>query len=278
MLFGHYTTAAALINILQTETLWASNIKFLNDEQEFLHALDLAKEVINRSKQNPHKFQSNKEDYEAFIQDATKALDNLDAYHAESIFTCSFSEEKDLLSQWRGYCSGNQGYCIHFDLKELQAAARMKFTSAEIFPCVYNNEEKNAKISASLNKHWVDYIAQADQKSRENTIRTLAHEIEKLASHFKHPSFAEEKEHRLVIRTAWDFDEHGKFRAGPMSIIPYLEIPAPKELIREICIGPTRNQSLAHRGLSSLIDFKFGTLTSKFGEPKITQSSIPYRQ
>ena len=104
----------------------------------------------------------------------------------------------------------------------------------------------------------------------------LAYEIERLASYFKHPSFAEEKEHRLVIRLAWDIEEHARFRAGPMSIIPFLEVPAPKALIKEIGIGPTRDQTLARRGLAALIEFKFGTLAS-FGDVKLSESKIPYR-
>jgi hypothetical protein len=50
MIYGHYTTATSLIGILEHEVLWATNIKFLNDEHEFQHALDLARKVIIRSK------------------------------------------------------------------------------------------------------------------------------------------------------------------------------------------------------------------------------------
>lgn len=276
MQYGHYTTANALISIILNEQLWATNIKFLNDEQEFLHAIVLAKEVIKSSTEKADKFKANRSAYDDFTKEVTKALDNLDTYHAESIFTCSFSEEKDLLSQWRGYCPNNQGYCIHFDLAGLLKAAKEKFTSCEIFPCVYDNTEKKKRISAALNDHWKKFITLTDSKKREQEIRVLAYEIERLASYFKHPSFAEEKEHRLVIRLAWDIEEHARFRAGPMSIIPFLEVPAPKALIKEIGIGPTRDQTLARRGLAALIEFKFGTLAS-FGDVKLSESKIPYR-
>jgi hypothetical protein len=48
--YGHYTTLAGLLGIVKTESIWATNIKFLNDEQEFLHALGLIKEIIATSK------------------------------------------------------------------------------------------------------------------------------------------------------------------------------------------------------------------------------------
>jgi hypothetical protein len=277
MLYGHYTTANALINIVQTETLWATNIKFLNDEQEFLHAIDLAKDVIKRStEKSSGKIKSNKMYYDAFVEETTKAIEDLDRYNSESVFTCSFSEEKDLLSQWRGYCPNNQGYCIHFDLEGLLAFAKKKFLSCELFPCVYDDDKKVKSLSDLLNKYWQIYISQSDPKVREATIRKLAQEVEALASHFKHSSFAEEKEHRLVILMAWDFEEHGKFRSGPMSIIPYIEIPAPIELIKQVCIGPTRDQNLAKRGLAALMDFKFGS-SAWFSKVEISRSKIPYR-
>jgi len=276
MHYGHYTTANALINIIQSEQLWATNIKFLNDEQEFLHAITLAKEIIEKSTENAEKIKANRSTYDEFIKNITKSLENLDRHHAENIFTCSFSEEKDLLSQWRGYCPNNQGYCIHFDLDGLLKAAKEKFLSCNIFPCVYDITEKKKRISTALNNNWQEYLKATDTKKREGIIRSLAFEIEQLASYFKHPSFAEEKERRLVISMAWDIEEHAKFRAGPMSIIPYIEVPAPKSLIKEIGIGPTRDQSLARRGLAALIDFKFGPLAS-FGDVNISESKIPYR-
>ena len=83
MHYGHYTTANALISIVQSEQLWATNIKFLNDEQEFLHAITLAKEVINKSTENAEKIKANRSAYDDFIKEVTKALENLDTYHPD---------------------------------------------------------------------------------------------------------------------------------------------------------------------------------------------------
>jgi len=276
MNYGHYTTANALINIIQSEQLWATNIKFLNDEQEFLHAITLAKEIIEKSTENAGKIKANRSAYDEFIKNIKKSLENLDTYHAGNIFTCSFSEEKDLLSQWRGYCPNNQGYCIHFDLDGLLKAAKEKYIDCDIFPCVYDITEKKKRISTVLNTYWQEYLKVTDAKQREGIVQNLTFEIEQLASYFKHPSFAEEKERRIVIRMLWEIEEHAKFRAGPMSIIPYIEVPAPKSLIKEIGIGPTRDQSLAKRGLAALIDFKFGRFAS-IGDVNISESKIPYR-
>lgn len=51
--FGHYTSIPGLIGILEAEELWATNIKFLNDEHEFQHAIELFKEVIPKANITP---------------------------------------------------------------------------------------------------------------------------------------------------------------------------------------------------------------------------------
>ena len=43
---GHYTSQNGLIGILSEEIVWATNIKFRNDEHEFQDALESTKEVL----------------------------------------------------------------------------------------------------------------------------------------------------------------------------------------------------------------------------------------
>jgi hypothetical protein len=44
----HYTSQAGLIGILDTRTIWASKIHYLNDSREFALALDIARLELNR--------------------------------------------------------------------------------------------------------------------------------------------------------------------------------------------------------------------------------------
>src|ERR1035437_7092887 len=44
----HYTSASALIGILQSRAIWTTNIRFLNDTTEYAFALELARDVIQR--------------------------------------------------------------------------------------------------------------------------------------------------------------------------------------------------------------------------------------
>lgn len=273
MIYGHYTSASALLNILSSEVLWATNIKFLNDEQEFTHALHLVEDVIARAQKTTT---INNKYFDEFISDVKKTLNDLDGPQSDNIFTCSFSEQRDLLSQWRGYCPENQGYCINFQIEKILENAKKKYIQCDLKKCIYDFKEKDELISNLMNSRWADYLKGKGSKERGETIRGLARDLRSLASHFKHPSFSEEKEHRIVIQTGWDLEENVRFRVGQLSIIPYLEIPIDKNSIEEIIIGPTRNQKLAKRGLSSLINAKFDFFDTK--QPKIIESVIPYRQ
>jgi hypothetical protein len=276
MKFGHYTSTAALVSILSTEKLWATNIKFLNDEHEFQHALSLARDVVERSKKTFAPKSEHKQAYSQFVEETTKTLDNLDAINPEAIFTCSFSEQTDLLSQWRGYCAVNQGYCIQFDVEKLTIAAVDMFQGVRLQKCVYDDAEKVKQISNALNHFWYQYLVAEDEKKKRSTIQALADGMVFLATHYKHPSFAEEREHRLVITLEDSHKDIVKFRAGPMSVVPYIEIPASRKFVNEICIGPTRNQHLAKRGLDALIESTYG-VPSFVASVEIRESKIPYR-
>jgi len=274
MNFGHYTSQAGLLGIVGTETLWATNIKFLNDEYEFQHAIDLIKEIIPTSN-----IKSDHRDhgiYKDFITSLEKQLKSLNNYRSESIFTLSFSEETDLLSQWRGYCPDNNGYCLILKIDEILENAKSMYDNVHLVKCIYDKETKETQIKDTLNEFWSSYIKSDDKKERKNIIEKLSTEIMLLASYFKHPSFSEEKEHRIVVILDYAPDHDLKFREGKFSIIPYLELTAPRKCIDTICIGPTSNKTLSRRALETFLDTKFG-LPVIFGDLEILYSKTPYR-
>jgi len=111
----------------------------------------------------------------------------------------------------------------------------------------------------------------------EELIEKLSKEIMLLASYFKHSSFSEEKEHRIVIILDYAPDNDLKFREGKFSIIPYLILPAPRKLVRKIYIGPTSNKILSMRALETFLDKNY-ELPVFLSDLIITHSKTPYRQ
>jgi hypothetical protein len=62
--------------------------------------------------------------------------------------------------------------------------------------CVYDNDQKESQLKKLLNDYYTKYIK---AKEKNVVMQQFANEIMFLASYFDHPSFAEEKEHRIVI-------------------------------------------------------------------------------
>lgn len=273
--FGHYTSQPGLIGIIRSELIWATNIKFLNDEHEFQDALNLIEEIITKARITPdhHDY----EVYKTFIDRINKKLKTLDNFTTESIFTFSLSQETDLLSQWRGYCAQNNGYCIVFDLDKLFEKIQTAFESVHLVQCVYERENKEKKLRELLNKYWAKYLPLKDDKKKRTTIESFADEAMLLASHFKHPSFSEEKEKRIVVFSENVPDGDHKFREGRFSIIPYIELPAPRGLIKKIVIGPNSNKHLSKRALEMFLEKTFGFPPSLFGDLEVEFSKTPYR-
>lgn len=80
-----YTSASGLKGIVDNQSLWLTHILYQNDTRELYDGLDLIKRVLD-------------DEYSGLGNDfiSDPALVN--------IYTASFTEERDLLSQWRGYC------------------------------------------------------------------------------------------------------------------------------------------------------------------------------
>lgn len=98
--------------------LWATGHQHLNDTSEISYGLSIFKEVIcsnDWSRECDFKFEY---DYK---KDVVEMI--CDHSIRKSIFCCSFSEEDNLLSQWRGYCPKIGGVSLGFDRYKLRDKA-----------------------------------------------------------------------------------------------------------------------------------------------------------
>jgi hypothetical protein len=114
----------------------------------------------------------------------------------------------------------------------------------------------------------------AGAKRRARVIDGLVREIMLLASYFKHRSFEEEQEHRIVILLEYGPKSDIKFREGRSSLIPYIELPAPRALIKRVVIGPNANKPMAKRALEAYLEIVYET---RIGCPGIKFAKTPYR-
>ena len=94
-----------------------------------------------------------------------------------------------------------------------------------------------------------------------------------LALGFKHASFSEEREWRLISPNPRSL----RFRAGRWGIIPYTEISLPHECLAEIWQGPTLDYDLTRRTFEMYLNRVYGRAA---GQPavRMCRSEIPLRK
>src|ERR1041384_1576734 len=101
----HYTTQAGLLGIFETNCLWATSARYLNDSSEYLYGLGLISERLT------HKCRGSAIEPE-HVEKLMAIAQSLSPFWG--ICVVSLSSEGDLLSQWRAYAGGSGGFAVGF--------------------------------------------------------------------------------------------------------------------------------------------------------------------
>jgi len=259
----HYTELNGFFGIFNTKSLKASNAYFLNDSSEVEYGLKISKKYLEEF------YHSIKDDQ---IKAALKGFyDNYSEYFlCCNLFLVSFSENGDLLSQWRGYTT-NEGISLGFDkeiLKRLHNVYLKKVIYEEelqkqiiiflfdILNNIVEQSEKNIEIFRLYFKLWIT-------------------EFMKILLTFKDNNFFEEKEWRLIYYID-DINENNKnisFRIKNNYLLPYIEIENLDidKLIRQIIFGPSTDNSIFRKSIKYYLNINNY-------RKKIINSKIPFRK
>ncbi|MGD1214086.1 MAG: DUF2971 domain-containing protein [Terriglobales bacterium] len=264
----HYTTPAGLIGIVESKSLWASGIQYLNDTAEYKHATSLAMHLLRQKLEN---------DRDPWNDLCRMILKGEPFYQDRTVFVGSLSEAKDKLSQWRAYCPNGGGFSIGFAPELIERQARKQ--GFELLKCQYEpikQEAICAKLIAygctAAEKIQADDLRgrpvqperneKDDQKSAQTAgiflgfVEPLMH----IAPALKNPSFEEEREWRIV-RDLGPFAEpysNIHFRPGKYAVIPYLEFALAEENspldVEEIIIGPSPDPDQTRKSVEYLVN------------------------
>lgn len=243
----HYTSAEGLCGIIEKRALWATHIRFLNDAREFHHAAELAKAELAKASTHFQKRVAN---------NLRMQLDSMSG----TTYVASFSEESDLLSQWRAYCPRG-GYCISFDPGGLQNLAETH--SLVLAKCIYERKTQETMISELVAASYIEAAEYApegvpsptteDERMSYFGARWFFPRFQRLASLMKDPSFKEEAEWRLI---AGLYRPHvtPDYRIRGAMIVPHRTLVFPEALLTEqvvsgVTIGPGLDYQQAEIGL-----------------------------
>lgn len=243
-------------------SVYASNIRYLNDAQEYKEGLQYCKDIIG-----------------------DLASPDMD------IYSTSFCGNGDLLSQWSMY-GGKSGIAIGFNFQNIEVGLfKQKERDNEntfyksLVPIKVNYEiEERKEFFNQISKEIMESMS---SDYRNKLLQSI------LIPFCKNKFFKNEQESRLVfyycpvIGRIYDSlysvnDEKGLIK--PALNIQYKSIEADSNIINELIVGPGYNQNLVFNALIHIFDMK----SSSFYEGdkkeyqctngiKIKKSAIPYR-
>ena len=212
----HYTSLNGLLGITESASIWGTNILYLNDTSEFSYAKGLLSNELKRfCEVNPDFNRKTNLDESMgyfFSEILEEKINKLLPSQHFSFYVCSFSEERNLLSQWRGYTRNGSGISLGFALGSLEKC--VKQAGFAIKPCIYDEGKQIEEIKVLIEKasdRFVREIGTAgnketawDTKAKYITVDLMLEFIQ-LAPFLKHPKFEEEREWRIManLKTAY---------------------------------------------------------------------------
>jgi Protein of unknown function (DUF2971) len=263
----HYTTQNGLLGIIKDKEIWATHTQYLNDQQEYLHALKLVHKEIDSIKQK-----TTNSKHKILLRDMDE-----DVYGNESmnICVCSFSEVRDSLPQWRAYSGASSGYAIGFSGELLSNLKQKK--NFYLAKCVYALLKQRALIRALVEEVLEENIRGEPWKDEYHIPigGNLCAYLHRYAPVLKNFSFKHEREWRIISRplscTRAQFD----FRPGNSMLIPYykfslVDADVPFQINR-IIVGPTPHPEQAKMAAESLL------VRHGLRNVPVINSKVPYR-
>lgn len=248
----HYTSIEVFKSIIDNGEIWATVANYIaSDPSELIHAIGIAYETLRERKEDIKK----EEGLYECCENAIKGLDGL----KEFVCIFSFSEKEDLLSQWRAYCPKG-GVSIGFSgdrIKKNKGDACNQdgtcvdnyndyILEAYIYKCIYEPEEQKKKINELF-----DFLLKHTEFSLGGLFSKM---IQTFSYSFKHKSFKEEREWRLVYLPEKDKHKYRLKDSIPIPYWPFLTVDHNnKSIISKIMIGSSRDKENLRKYISSYL-------------------------
>lgn len=262
----HYTSTDALLSILESRRMWATDLLYTNDPTDLTHG----EGVVNRALDVA--IASCTEDFtckwlDGFRHTTRMQLERNDRY------SISFCTNGDLLSQWRGYGASGGGFAMGWNVVSDYPGLPMRVG-------VTYDEALQTDVIAQIIRLHLDHIVGLGWKPTDSDFARLKLATGSLGVFFslalytfKHPAFAAEDEFRWVY-SALDHELPSnlqlRFRRFGGIVKPYLEVDFSRARLVEVIYGPTADP-LTPRWLRSALN-RFG-----FDETTIKPSAVPMR-
>ncbi len=239
----HYTDFAAFDGIIRCAELRLNNILNMNDASEMrLFMNGICKAVTEKLNLDGETQKSSQ--LEDFFH---KEME--EEFHYSAYAAC-FSKYRDDAAQWERYGHLGQGVCIAFHGKLMQKMIGGAIALQEVY---YQEDMRGHRLVEEFYQ-----LIRSFETFPEHlpALQTLMSDAWVQSAAFKHPSFASEKESRLVVSPfiTNEFSIEPKYHVTQGRIKKYYPLDLKRmcrklnlhlsDLVGEIIIGPTSSQSL----------------------------------
>lgn len=253
----YYTTTETMRYIITKGDIYATNVGYLNDSDEYINGLREIRSLLDVAGE----FGFNK------LEEDAKNLVTEDAFRkikaqASDIYSISFSRASDLLSQWHMYAkeSGVQIKMIFEDSQKYKYFSQPEFKDKS----ATSREKKELKIN---DLYYLTKIGMPSDEYRETGKRVL-NEFKScfmdtkemisawkmLAPFIKNYGFRQEQEMRIIFLAS----EHGLnigYRNDRNVLKPYLDNETVEGWpVCEIMVGPGRNQNQVFQSICHFLE------------------------
>lgn len=276
----HYTNLDGLMGIIESGGFWLSDIRFLNDSEEYENGRIFVKNKVEEFL-GFDEFECLKEIFEG-------ALEKLQLPLERTYYICSFSENEDSLEQWRAYSNGKEGLALIFSNKSKEWTSPFEIhPQLTLTDVIYDNDIKNEIIKEILYIFLKEYTEDKGRDILGPTVWSehLMSSLSMLFNVFKHNAFKSEEEVRMILHSGPV--EKGtlklKYRVTNERIIPYInssslynekfieEYRTDKLPLEKIIIGPTSNKEIMIESIKVFLKY------NGYEDVEIITSSIPFR-
>jgi hypothetical protein len=266
----HYTRQSGFIGIIEKKEIWATHTQYLNDQREYLHALDMVRNRIRELSEAADK--AGRE----ILDDMELGLSGIETMN---VCICSFSAVRDSLPQWRAYGTGSSGFAIGFSGADIAKIAQRE--QWYLAPCIYNPNGQHRLVDALVQEVFEQNLNRkitnspdVDELPAGGNLNAYLH---RYAPILKDSSFQDEQEWRLISRPLTCRSENFSFREGPSMLVPYFKFPLIDSEgylpIHEVVVGPTPHPEQSKMSATSFLIRNH----RRRARVPVESSRVPYR-
>ena len=281
----YYTSSDTMRFILTKGDIFATNLKYMNDGEEYTNGLSELRTVLN-------------EEYKGVAEISEEVFAEALGQQPK-IYSISFSRERDLLSQWSMYA------------KESGISIRMDFSQDNektLYEIPLNSSNKKHEVS-NAGPHKVYYLTKhvMEKEEYKNTSEAIVTDIRQektvvsaallkdiqdgidgiwrlLAPYVKRKEFFQEAEYRMTFSlnsleagmAGSDSSIRVDYRVQDSVLKPYLDVTRKGGWpVKEIMIGPGFNQETVYDSVKHFLD-NSKILVPKYSTEEIRETGLSF--